>query len=260
MTFSQETLMAYADGELDAATRREIEAEMARDPQFAAQVEKHRAMRSELRAAFGGVLDEPVPPSLLDTARAAPAGARSTVTDLAAARAAREQPARRHWSWPEWGAIAASLVIGVLAGRAALERSSTLIATRGTEVVASGALARALTERPAGDVPGTQGLAIGVSFVANSGEYCRTFTARDAEVLAGIACRDADKWHVQALSHGQPGATGGEYRMAGAALPPLILRAVEDNIAGEALDAEQEAAALARGWQREQHHDPNSAQ
>jgi hypothetical protein len=260
MTFSQETLMAYADGELDAATRREIEAAMARDPQLAAQVEKHRALRGELRAAFSGVLDEPVPPSLLDTARTTPAGTQSTVTDLATARAAREQPARRHWSWPEWSAIAASLVIGVLAGRTASERSSTLVATRGAEVVASGALARALSDRPAGDVPGAQGLAIGMSFVAKSGEYCRTFTARDAEVLAGMACRVADRWHVQALSHGQPAARGGEYRMAGTALPPLILRAVEDNIAGEALDAEQEATALERGWQREQHHDPNSAQ
>jgi hypothetical protein len=182
------------------------------------------------------------------------------VTDLAAARAAREQPGRRHWSWPEWGAIAASLVIGVLAGRTALERSSTLIATRGDNVVASGALARALTDRPAGDVPGAQGLAIGMSFVAKSGQYCRTFTARDTDVLAGMACRAADQWHVQALSHGQPGATGGEYRMAGTALPPLILRAVEDSIAGEPLDAEQEAVALERGWQREQDHDPNSAQ
>jgi hypothetical protein len=254
MTFSQETLMAYADGELDAATRREIEAAMARDPQLAAQVEKHRALRSELSNAFGGVLDEPVPPQLLDTARTAPAGAPSTVTDLATARAAREQPGRRHWSWPEWAAIAASLVIGVLAGRTALDRSSALIATRGDDVVASGALAQALTERAAGEVPGTQGLAIGMSFVAKSGQYCRTFTARDSHGLAGMACRAADQWHVQALAHGRP-AMGGGYRMAGTQLPPSILRAVEDNIAGEALDAEQEATALERGWQRQQHDD-----
>ena len=38
MKFSQETLMAYADGELDEQTRREIEAEMAADPQVAREV------------------------------------------------------------------------------------------------------------------------------------------------------------------------------------------------------------------------------
>ena len=37
MKFSDETLMAYADGELDAATRAAIEDEMAHDPQIAAE-------------------------------------------------------------------------------------------------------------------------------------------------------------------------------------------------------------------------------
>jgi hypothetical protein len=247
MTFSQETLMAYADSELDAATRQAIEAAMAKDPQLAAEVERHRALRSELRAAFGGVLEEPVPPRLLDTAKSAPAGVLEKVTDLATARAARERPGGRQWSWPQWGAIAASLIVGVLAGRSAMQGPSMLVATRAGQVVATGALAEALTERPAGRVAGAQDLAIGVSFVAKSGEYCRTFTARDA---AGLVCRTGDAWRVQALSQGQPAARSGEYRMAGAELPPLILRAIDESIAGEALDAQQEAAALEHGWQR----------
>src|SRR5262245_21219445 len=64
MKFSPETLMAYADGELDAETRRAIEAEMAVDPQVAQEVERHRAMRAEVGGAFAGVLDEPVPDRL----------------------------------------------------------------------------------------------------------------------------------------------------------------------------------------------------
>jgi hypothetical protein len=249
MTFSQETLMAYADGELDAATRQAIEAAMARDPELAAQVERLKALRAELREAFGGVLAEPVPTHLLDTARTAPAGMPEKVADLATARAARERAGRRRWSWPEWGAIAASLVLGVLAGRLAQEPSSTLVATRRGEVVASGMLATALTEHPAGDVPGGQGLAIGMSFVAKSGQYCRAFTTRNGGALAGVACREDGDWRLQALARGQPGSAG-EYRTAGTQLPPPILRAIDDTIAGEALDAEQEAAALERGWKR----------
>jgi hypothetical protein len=247
MTFSQATLMAYADGELDATTRQAIEAAMAGDPQLAAEVERHRALRSELRAAFGGVLDEDVPSRLLDTAKSAPAGARDKVTDMATARGALKRAGGGQWSWPQWGAIAASLVVGVLAGRSAMQGASTLVATRAGQVVATGALAEALTGRPAGRVPGAQDLAIGVSFVAKSGEYCRTFSAGDA---AGLVCRAGDAWRVQALSHGQPAAPGGEYRMADTGLPPLIVRVIEESIAGEALDAEQEAAALAHGWQR----------
>ncbi|MGH8239661.1 MAG: anti-sigma factor family protein, partial [Steroidobacteraceae bacterium] len=61
MKFPPETLMAYADGELEVETRRAIEAEMAIDPEVAQEVERHRAMRTEVGGAFAGVLDEPVP-------------------------------------------------------------------------------------------------------------------------------------------------------------------------------------------------------
>ena len=69
MKFPPETLMAYADGELDVETRRAIEAEMAVDPEVAQEVERHRAMRAEVGGAFAGVLDEPVPDRLLRAAK-----------------------------------------------------------------------------------------------------------------------------------------------------------------------------------------------
>ncbi len=111
MKFPPETLMAYADGELDVETRRAIEAEMAVDPQVAQEVERHRAMRAEVGGAFAGVLDEPVPDRLL---RAAKKAAREPKRRADGSRA-------RQWSWPEWTSIAASLLIGVLAGRAMLQ-------------------------------------------------------------------------------------------------------------------------------------------
>src|SRR5688572_6752301 len=100
MKFPPETLMAYADGELDADTRRAIEAEMAVDPQVAQEVERHRALRAQVGGAFAGVLDEPMPDRLLRAAKKSPAST-------------SEQPPRR-WSWPEWTSIAASLLIGIL--------------------------------------------------------------------------------------------------------------------------------------------------
>ena len=42
MRFSDEMLMAYADGELDLVARAEIEAAMAKDPAVARAVERHR--------------------------------------------------------------------------------------------------------------------------------------------------------------------------------------------------------------------------
>ena len=64
MRFSDEMLMAYADGELDLVARAEIEAAMAKDPAVARAVERHRALAGKIRTAYDGVLEEPVPAEL----------------------------------------------------------------------------------------------------------------------------------------------------------------------------------------------------
>jgi hypothetical protein len=248
MQFSDEILMAYADGEVDADTRRQIEAAMALDPSIAERVAKHRGLRTELGAAFDGVLDEPIPTHLLDTAHGSPKTQASKIADLNAIRAAKQRDARpRRWSWPEWTSIAASLLIGILAGRSAVQPStSSLFATGNDGIVASGELSAALSEQRGGTADDAV-VWIGLSFRNREGEYCRTFAAGSA---AGFACREADAWKVRALSEGATNAAGGEYRMAGSELPPAILAAIEDSMAGEALDAEEERAAQSRGWQK----------
>ena len=73
MTFSDQTLSAYADGELDAATGAALEAAMATDPELARRVERQRALRARVQDAFAPVLAEPVPERLLARLRSAPA-------------------------------------------------------------------------------------------------------------------------------------------------------------------------------------------
>jgi hypothetical protein len=254
MQFSDETLMAYADGELDAETRRRVEAAMASDPAIAERVAKHRAMRVDLGAAFGGILDEPVPSRLLDAANSTPAAARSaTVTDIGAVRAAKSGGSKsRSWSWPEWTAIAASLLIGVLAGRSALQPAgSEMFAMSDGTIVAKGDLSAALDEQLSGTNTDTY-FRVGLTFRARNGSYCRSFLAG---ATAGFACNEDAQWRVRALNAGgsQAGgsqAPGGDYRMAGSQLPPGILAAIDDVMEGEALDQEQERAARARGWKQ----------
>jgi hypothetical protein len=244
MQFSDETLMAYADGEVDADTRRQIEAAMAHDPTIAERISKHRSLRVDLGAAFGGVIDEPVPSRLLDAANSRSA----TVTDLNAARSAKSGAKQsRTWSWPEWTAIAASLLIGVLAGRSALQPiASEMFATTTGGIVATGELSSALDNQLNGRAKDTN-VQIGMSFRATGGDYCRSFVTGSA---AGFACREGDHWRVRALNEGGTHAAGGEYRMAGSELPPAILTAIDDVMEGEALDREQEQAAQQRGWNK----------
>jgi hypothetical protein len=230
MKFSQETLMAYADGELDAQTRREIEAEMATDPQVAQEIEKHRALRADVGQAFAGVLTEQVPDRLL--------------------RAAKKTPSapRRQWSWPEWTSIAASLAIGVFGGYLMLkpDRSGEIIASAADgHVVAGGALAQALSDQLSSE--DGSAVDIGLSFRSKSGEYCRTFSARTSNSV-GFACRDAQAWRIDMLSSGPRAESAGDYRMASTQLPAPIIQAIADRMQGEALDADEEAIARQHRW------------
>jgi hypothetical protein len=257
MSITDETLMAYADGELDEAARADIERAMRSDPALVARVAQHQALRSDVFAAFAPIADEPVPPSLL--AAALP----GKVSDLGAARAARSE-GRRRWAWPEWGAIAASLSVGVLvgslvlgggvrsgggpgAGAGAGAVGNELAALRGAEgtPVAQGRLAEALSTQLAGAAQ-KDGVKIGVTFASIDGQLCRSFVAGES---AGLACRSGEQWKLAVLTEVAKGAPG-EYQQAGSAMPAVVLEAIDARIAGPALDAQAEQAARQRGWQR----------
>jgi hypothetical protein len=240
MSFSDEILMAYADGELEPALRAEVEQAIHADPALAATVERHRALRADVFAAFAGVLDEPVPERLQPRAST---GGHVRVDVLEAARA-RQLPAR--WSWPQWGAMAASLVVGVLAGALGWQgtQSAAPFAQAGGALVAQGELARALSQQLASEQGGD--VKLGVSFQAKDGNYCRSFTLGSA---SGLACRSGDAWRVPVLAEGEAGQ-GGAYRQAGSATPGAVLDAIDQRIAGSTLDATAERAARGHGWER----------
>ena len=69
MKYDDETLMAYADGELDAAQRAQIDAAIAQDPGLALRVQEHKALRARMTGAFSRVLDQPIPERLEAAAR-----------------------------------------------------------------------------------------------------------------------------------------------------------------------------------------------
>jgi hypothetical protein len=242
MTYSDEILMAYADGELDPAERTAIEHAMRTDPAIAAAVERHRALRHDVAAAFAGILDEPVP-ARLQPPPAAP------VVSLDAARAARTAErtaappaARRRWSFPEWGALAAMVMVGVLVGKMVPGGGQPAIAGDGSQVVAQGELASALDRQVGGRDAGA--VRVGVSFAARDGGYCRSFVMGAS---AGLACHEGGRWRIPVLAEAATQAEG-TYRQAGSDLPPAVLDAIDARIAGKPLDAAGEDAARARGW------------
>ncbi len=253
MTISDETLMAYADGELDAAARAAVESAMQNDPQIAKRVAQHRALRFKVQAAYSAELSEAVPERLLMAARGNASRQGGNVVNLQEARAAMERSAPRAGprrpSWQSAGALAASLVVGVAVGFFMWGRSqSPLVLGPGGALVARGPLAQALSNQLASEQSPSSAVRVEVSFLAKSGEYCRTFLLSGEASPSGLACRHGDEWQVQTLAGGPAAAGDSEYRTAGSGLPASILKSVEGQIAGEPLDQAGEETARARGW------------
>jgi hypothetical protein len=219
----EEILIAYVDGELDAATRARFEAEIAKDVELARAVERHRALATRVSAAYAPVIGERVPPQL-----------------LAVAAAANDRKSPRSGLAP-WAAVAASLLVGVLAGRAVWPAGGPVAAT-GQGLEARGALAQALTTRLAADAGPVK---VGLTLKTADGGYCRTFQSAP-DRLAGLACRDGERWRLRTLTAWAPPAATA-YRQAGSDTPPEVLAAV-DALAGEPLDAPAERTARDRGW------------
>ncbi|HSV70907.1 MAG TPA: hypothetical protein VLI72_12410 [Methylibium sp.] len=240
--WSDERIAAYVDGELDAPARAALAAACAADAALAARVEREQALRRRLTAAFEAELDEPLPQRLLDALRVPTA---AEVVDLAAARERR----RPRWAWPEWGAMAACLAIGLFIGRALLAPATESFERVDGRLLARGVLAEALTQQLASEARPGAAVALPVSFAATDGRYCRSFVM-SREALAGLACRGGGGWELELLAAAAAAGPADGVRPAGSGLPAAVLRAVDERIAGEPLGAAAEREARGRGWRR----------
>ena len=253
--------MAWVDGELPPADHATFEARLAHEPALASAVARERALRSSLQSAFAAELDEPVPAGLLDLLAlpeptAAPAAANDVLPTGTNDAHRAALPHARRWSWPQFGAIAASLVLGLLLGSRLLaphpstggDALALSVANDGA-ITAQGRLRDALEQRVAGtDLDPNSNVAVGLTFRNRAQQYCRTFTLDNAS--SGIACRQADGWVVADLERATsvPASAVGAYRTAGSAFSPSLLQAIDAMRDGDTLDAAGETAARARGW------------
>ncbi len=240
MRFSDEMLMAYADGELDLVARAEIEAAMAKDPAVARAVERHRLLAGKIHTAYDGVLEETIPADLAALV-ADPEDAR--VVELASARAARRIAVGR-WQLPAWTAIAASMLVGLFVGLLLFRGAPGPYEETDRGLIARGELAEGLATELA-SAPGRSNVRIGVSFRNRAGDFCRSFIYQRESPLAGLACHSGEDWKIRVLA--ETPASSGELRAA-ASMPMAVLQAVDVSIAGQALDAAAEEKAREAGW------------
>jgi hypothetical protein len=219
-------------------------------------------LRRRLQAGFANELSDPVPERLLSLVRDSPAGGNSNVVNLqqaqaARARAAQGRTAKPHGStddargstfWRVAPSIAAGVVLGLGIGYSAWRQGALpIVRSAAGTLIANGALDGALTNQLAGEAANGTAFRVGLSFVAKSGEYCRSFTLASSPA-SGLACRHAGQWLIQALTQDGAERVDG-YRPAATVWSPVILKLIQDEIQGEPLDATGESTARQHRWQ-----------
>jgi negative regulator of sigma E activity len=243
-THDIEQLMAYADGELDAQTAKQVELELQDDPEGRSIVERFRQTRSQLAPGLDSLLDEPVPQRLIDAIRQHP-GPPVTAAQPAPILPPARTASNDRWYWPSLATAASvALVVGLVGGQWLGSGASS-----GTDV-----LAQALQTVPSGQVfrTGTTQVMPLASFRSADGFVCREFEqAASGRAAHGIACLDGSQWVTRLLlDHGPADALG--------AAPPVYATAsgeadamsamVEALKLGQAFTPQEEEQALRADW------------
>lgn len=222
--FDDETLMAFADGELDDDATATVEAAMETDDDLVARVAAFIESRALAASALKPLIDEPVPEaltqsvqSMITEARAADPSARQAVANNVVTFPPRDmRPARSTWAIPLAASLAAVVfgAGGYLAGQAGAPASGNLAMT----TINDAAVAKALDSTASGtDVAlGDATLKLVSSFRDETGTLCREFELHRASksAVVSIACRPEQDWDVRLAVAAQ--AAGGDYVPAGA--------------------------------------------
>lgn len=191
-TFSDETLMAYADGELPAAEAAAVRAAAIADPAVAARIELFASSRRLLRESHDPLLLTAVPASL-----------RETVSALGR----RPRATRRRQIFSR--ALAASLLLAVAGatGWSFIGRGGSDLGAGMAQLPA--AIVASLERLPSG---GAAEIAVGarqmnmlvLASYDHGGGWCREFEldagTADEAVQRGLACRDGDRWRLRAFA------------------------------------------------------------
>lgn len=230
MTFDDELIGAYLDGELNEIVRLRLEDAAKQDPALRERLRAQERLRTSLAAHFAPVLAEPVPQRLAGLLEGREG---NQVVSIEAARERRS--ARRLWV-P--AAMAASLAAGLFAGQMLPPGPGP-----GQDpLVAEGQIAQALDTQLASAPPAAAAVRVGVTFRDGAGHICRTFDGAQA----GLACREGDGWRLRLLAPGSAPQPG-EFAQAGSG-PALVLQAAQEAMAGEPMGAQEERQAHGRGW------------
>lgn len=252
--FDDETLMAFADGELDEETAAAVEKAMATNEGLARRVALFVQTRVQVKEALRPLLEEPVPERLSQSVRRLideakrhgfPSDDSETPRVVALKANDNRVPSllQRSWIMP----LAASLIAiacgigGYVVGIGAQDPDGLEVAG-----LNSPALSEALRLQPSGEETVLTGsndrFRVVASFRDESGSLCREFEINSASrsTVISVACLSNDAWAVN-FAVVAPAGDGGY-------APASSMEALDSYLAAsgahEPLSGEDEAAAL----------------
>jgi Putative zinc-finger len=259
---TDETLMAYADGELDPATRAQVEAALADDPRARQQLEIFKATGSRLADLFNKPMREPVPADLLALLTGGkPVG----------------NVRRRRWrlfamDWAPWGvlfdgapwvtAAAWSIPLLLLAAgivwylRPAAGDLQQLVTLEQGQIFARGPLKTALETAPSGATVTLGGSTSAftmealLTFKNRRQNFCRQYDVSGPDSsYAGIACRGEDgRWRLELHIAVAPHSAPKDKVVPAGKGSSAVEAAVNSVIEGDALGRDEEEALIRNGW------------
>lgn len=257
--FSDEMLMRFADGELDADTAAEIERAMETDDELVSRVALFIETRRAAQTAMKPLLEEPVPAELTAAVQRMIAKKKSAESTPSAEvlpfprRVAEDRRANR-WLIP----IAASLV-AVLAGFGGywLRGIGQPSLNGGLQVagINSPALAQALATVASGaerQFPGSnQRFRAIATFRDTAQTLCREFEvdSADRSTVVSIACRSGAEWRVT-FAVVAPGDSSGYAPASSSEALDAYLTAINARPPMEAAEEDRALSELREGTQR----------
>ncbi len=240
--FDDETLMAFADGELDEATSVRLETALAADEALAERLAVFLESRLLVASALKPLIDEPLPEALLASVRrmADEAQGRQSEGSNVVALRPRQQQVKR-WAEHRWVMPLAAGIVLVITGVVGF----TIGLNRNPSAMNSSAQVAGVLDREASgrDIALGSGemLHIIATFRDKNGSLCREYELKQASgSTLSIACRHDQAWVTQlALTS----ATAEGYVPASSQETiDVYLSSIQ---AGTPLSAEEERAALA---------------
>jgi anti-sigma factor RsiW len=253
--FDDETLMAFADGEVDAETAAAVKEAMAHDDRIAARVALFVETRQRAKAEMSRLLEQPVPPGLeaavrlmVQKSRQSDGRTASADDNVVAFRREAAGSGRmdvRSWTLPLAASLVAAVAAGLLGYQLGVTGRQAGLAVTGD---ASGVVAEALSSLPSGEeqrlsAEGQQ-IRMVASFRDEAGALCREYEIHDArsDSLIAVACREDGTWSTR-LAIRAPREGGGYAPASSIEALDVYLAAIN---AGPPLNREEEARILSQ--------------